>query len=331
MLMLASRFMAVFLTVGLLVSSHAVAQEKKKVTVLLDWAPTGMHAALHLAKQKGWYDAAGLNVEITDGKGSTGTIQQVAAGQYDVGFAHLGAMAAAVSNGLPVVSIACFMRASDYGLMVPADSGWKKLQDLKGKKVAVAAAAGVAAFFDPYLKASGLTRADFEVVSVDNSVLISTYTSGRADAAISTVAFFLPIVNKIRPSAGILMSEAGLNVPGYGFVVRKGDVDTNAQALRQLIEVNQKAWRYILDGHEDEAIDAVMSQRESLRLDRNIIAGQLKAHIPFFDTPATKGKAIGWQAESDWDVALKTMGTVGMVNATVKPNDMFTNKLIPTP
>lgn len=306
----------------------ADAQQKEKLSIELDWSPTGMHAGLHLAQQKGWYEAAGLTVQIADGKGSTGTIQHIAAGQYDVGFAGLGAMAAGVSNGMPLTSVACFQRASDYGLMVPANSPWQKLQDLKGKKIAMMSVAGVASFFDPYAKASGMSRNDFQIISVDPSVLMSTYNTGGSDAAVSTVAFFLPIVENVRPSKGILMSDAGLNVPGFGFVVRKQDVDAKASALRKLIEVNQKAWAYILASHEDEGVDAIMKERTDLRLDRNIMMGQLKAYMRFFDTPATKGKPIGWQAESDWVEAIAAMEGVGMVKPGLKPADVYTNKLI---
>lgn len=318
----------VALTVLLAIAEPAAAQQKEKLSIELDWSPTGMHAGLHLAQLKGWYDAAGLAVQIVDGKGSTGTIQHIAAGQHDVGFAGLGAMAAGVSNGMPVTSIACFQRASDYGLMVPADSPWQKLQDLKGKRIAMMSVAGVASFFDPYAKASGMSRSDFQVISVDPSVLMSTYNSGGSDAALSTVAFFLPIVANVRPSKGILMSDAGLNVPGFGFVVRRQDVDAKASALRKLIEVSQKSWAHILAGHEEEGVDAIMKQRADLRLDRNIMMGQLKAYLRFFDTPATKGKPIGWQAESDWVEAIKAMESVGMVKPGLKPADVYTNKLI---
>jgi ubiquinone/menaquinone biosynthesis C-methylase UbiE len=35
--------------------------------------------------------------------------------------------------------------------------------------------------------------------------------------------------------------------------------------------------------------------------------GQLKMYMPLFATPATKGRPLGWQAESDWQEALKSM------------------------
>jgi NitT/TauT family transport system substrate-binding protein len=141
------------------VAGPAAAQDNK-LKVMVDWSPHGMHAGLHLAKQKGWYQEAGLDVEILDGKGSTSTIQQVAAGQVDVGFAQLAAMAVARANGLELTSIACFVRAGDNGVMVPKGSGYKTMKDLEGKRVAYAASSTTGPFMDAFsrLRARAATR-----------------------------------------------------------------------------------------------------------------------------------------------------------------------------
>ncbi len=307
----------------------AAAQAAQKVVIATDFVPHGMHAGLFLAKHKGWFAQDGLDVEIQDGKGSATTIQQVAAGQLDIGFAQLGAMAPAISNGVPVISIMGFVRAGDNGLMVPADAGWTSLKDVKGKKIAVPAGSATAAFFDAFLKAGGVSRADYTIVNLDTSALVAAYTSGGVDAALSTVAYFAPIVEDKRPSKGILFSSVGLTVPGYGLVVRKSELDSRAGLFGRFVEVQQRTWKYIFEGHEDEAIDAEMAERAGARLDRKILMGQLKMYMPLFNTPATKGKPLGWQAESDWANALKAMKEVGMVKVDFKPADFYTNRFIP--
>ncbi len=72
------------------------------VTVATDWSPHGMVSGLLLAKQNGAFTAAGLDVDVLDGKGSTTTVQQVAAGQLDIGFGQLSSMAAAVPTAFPL-------------------------------------------------------------------------------------------------------------------------------------------------------------------------------------------------------------------------------------
>jgi hypothetical protein len=213
------------------------AAQDNKVRVMVDWSPHGMHAGLHLAKQKGWFQEAGLDVEVLDGKGSTATIQQVGAGQIDVGFAQLSAMAVARSNGVPLTSIACFVRAGDNGVMVPKGAGYKTMKDLEGKRVAYAAASTTGPFMDAFLKASGTSRDKMTLVNVDAASLVNIYTSGNVDAVSSTVAFFLPIVEATRPSEGILWADVGLRLPGYGLIVQQKAVGDRAAMLQKFVPV----------------------------------------------------------------------------------------------
>ena len=48
----------------------------------------------------------------------------------------------------------------------------------------------------------------------------------------------------------------------------------------------------------------------------------------YLDTAATKGKPMGWQAESDWQKTLEVMRSVGMVKPDIKPADVFSNAFI---
>jgi NitT/TauT family transport system substrate-binding protein len=317
---------ALVLTFAVLGSGLAYAQDK--ITIMVDWSPHGMHAGLHLAVVKGWFKEAGLNVEVLDGKGSGATIQQVAANKVDVGFAQLATMAAAISNGLPVTSIMCFVRAGDNGLLVPVDGNYHTLADLKGKKIAIPNGSGTAPFLDAFLQAGGVSRKDLQIVNVDAQSLVSTYTSGQVEGALSTVAFFAPIVADVRPSNGILFSNVGLRIPGYGLIVRKDAIEKRADVLAKIVAVNKRAWDYIFSGHEEEAVDAIMTERANVRPDRKVLLAQLKMYMQLFDTPATKGKPLGWQADEDWRSALKVMEEAGIVKAGWQTSTYYTNRFI---
>ena len=84
----------------------AVAQQPQKLTVRTDFPPWGMHAGLHLAVDNGSFKDAGLDVDVSDGKGSSLVMQQVTAGEIDIGWVQLGPMAAARGKGMPITSIA---------------------------------------------------------------------------------------------------------------------------------------------------------------------------------------------------------------------------------
>jgi NitT/TauT family transport system substrate-binding protein len=315
--------------VAVSVLAIGLASAQEKMTAQTDFSPHGMHAGLHLAVVKGWFKEAGLEVEVLDGKGSTSTIQQVAAGQIDVGFAQLAAMAGAVSNGLPVMSIMGLIRAGDNGVLFPRETGWKTVADLKGKRIAVPAGSATAFFVDAFFEAAKVPRSEVTIVNVDSSAMVSTYTVKGVDAVMSTVAFFQPIVEETRPSAGIYFSDVGLRIPGYGLLVRSEMVEKRADALTKFVAVQQRTWNYIFAGHEEEAVDAILQQRASMRLDKKVLLGQLKAYMPLFNTPDTQGKPIGWQSEKDWTSAIESMQKVNVVKPGMKPDSFFTNRFVP--
>jgi NitT/TauT family transport system substrate-binding protein len=317
------------ISTALLCGLAAAASAQEKVTILLDYSyPEGIHASLHLATEKGWYKEAGLDVEVKDGKGSVFTVQQIAAGQADIGLAQLPSMASGASNGMSVTSIMAFSRKGDNGLVVARDSGINTLADFKGKKLVSIAGGAVGPFIDPFLKAGGLARSDVNTVIVDGSALASTYTSGGADGIVTIAGYFIPTVEKVRPSKAILFSDVGLNLPGYGLIVHKSTLEKRPEVLRKIVEINQRAWAYMAAGHYDEGADAIVNQRASLRPDRESLAAQVTFYGGMIDTPATKGKPIGWQSETDWQEALRLMSEVGVLRDKVNAADMYTNKFI---
>ena len=107
--------------IGAFAFVFSAAAQAEPLTVRLDFIPVGFHAAMHLAKEKGWFAREGLEVDIQDGTGSLNTIQLVGSGQVDVGQVQLGVMAIAREKGVPVKSFAGFVRKSDLGVIVPRE------------------------------------------------------------------------------------------------------------------------------------------------------------------------------------------------------------------
>mgnify|MGYP001604929142 CR=1 FL=1 len=308
----------------------SLAQAADKLTVQTDWSPFGAHAGLFLAAQKGWFKDAGLDVTLLDGKGSATTIQQVGAGQLDVGFAQLATMATAIDKGMKVISIACYVRAGDNGVMMPVNGNIKTAKDLIGKRIVYASGSASASLLDAFFEKAGLKRSQMTLIGVDSSALPGTYIAGRADAAITTFAYFGPVIASKRPSNSISYSAVGIRVPSYGLVVRKDELTAKADILRRFVPVTIHAWNYIFAGHVDEAIAAIVAQRPNDRLDTKVMTGQLKNYMTLFNTPATKGKPIGWQSASDWKEAIADLKAADLIhNKTLKPADFYTNQFIP--
>lgn len=299
-------------------------QAQEKFSVRLDFSPWGVQAAMHLAKNKGWFREAGLDVDVQDGRGSGNTVQLVNAGQADIGQVQVGLVGSARAQGAKIKSIWNFQRRTDLCILVDKDAPLSKISELRGKKVIVFAASPWAPFIDTYLKVGGLVRDDLPVEVVDAAALWGTYVAKRADGLMSTVGSAIPIAAVSRPSKCLLGSDGGISFPSYGLVAREDTIANRGAALRRLIQVQQRAWEHLRTKPEDGAA-AIIAERPDARLDAKILIEQIKLTIDYFETPATKGKPIGWQAREDWEAALKSMETAGVVRPGWNTADYYTN------
>ncbi|MFQ6685926.1 ABC transporter substrate-binding protein, partial [Bordetella pertussis] len=261
----------------------AGAQAPEPLRVRLDWTPWGVQAAFHLAQQKGWYKQAGLDVTLEDSNGSVTTVQIVGGSdRFDLGHAALASMMIARDKGLPVKAVAVFARHSDIGLLVPADSGIAGPEQLKGRKVAYTAGSLEAPFIDAFLARGKLKKSDLELINVDAASKASTYAVGRADAAFSTIPFFLPVVSQNRPSRAVRFADFGLDMPSFGLFASEDKLRERGEAIGRFASVSARAWEYIYAGHEDEAVSAILAQRPQARLDRTVLRGQIDALRGYF-------------------------------------------------
>lgn len=312
---------------ALMIGFATTAGAQEKLTVRLDFSPWGVHAGMHLAQQKGWFEEAGLNVEVQDGRGSGNTLQLVNAGQVDVGQVQLGLLGAAREEGAKVRSFAGFQRKTDLCILVDKDSDTAEIADLKGKSLVVFAASPWAAYINDFLAAGGLEEGDAEVLFVDPAALWGTYTAGRADGLMSTIGSAIPVAEASRPSKCLMLDLAELYFPSYGLIASEDTITERGEELAKLVDVQQRAWTEIKENPQ-AGVDAILAMRPDAKLNPDVLRAQIQLTVDYFDTPATEGQPIGWQAEEDWEQALAGMEKIGLIATGWTTADYFTNDLV---
>ncbi|MGI8755873.1 MAG: ABC transporter substrate-binding protein [Acidimicrobiales bacterium] len=104
----------------------------RKLRVVLDWTPNTNHSGMYLARAKGWYRKAGLDVSFVE-PGDSSSLQLLAAGRGDVAVSVQEELIPARAEGLPVRSIAAVMPHNTSGLVSLAADGIVRPRDLEGK------------------------------------------------------------------------------------------------------------------------------------------------------------------------------------------------------
>ena len=124
------------LTCAFILSASAVFSADK-VTIQLKWVTQAQFAGYYVAKDKGFYDAEGLDVTIKPGGPDIAPAQVLAGGGADVMVDWMPSALAAREKGLPLVNIAQPFKSSGMMLTCRKDMGVNTTADLKGKTLGV--------------------------------------------------------------------------------------------------------------------------------------------------------------------------------------------------
>jgi NitT/TauT family transport system substrate-binding protein len=117
-------------------ASSATPSSARKISIGLGYIPDIQFAPFYVAKSKGYYTAAGLDVTFNHGI-VPDLIGSMIAGKSDFVFASGDEMLVARDKQLKVIDVASIFQKYPVSLIIPADSPVKTLSDLKGHSIGV--------------------------------------------------------------------------------------------------------------------------------------------------------------------------------------------------
>ena len=107
----------------------------QKVTVLLDWQLSPVHAPLILAKQLGFYKDAGLDCMFITPSNPSDQPKMVAAKKVDFALYSPDKTLKAIEDGLPIRHCGTLIKSPLAALAVLKNSPIQRIEDLKGKTI----------------------------------------------------------------------------------------------------------------------------------------------------------------------------------------------------
>lgn len=180
------RRVATVAAVSAMMTGGAMAAEKM---IYLFPAPDFLPAftPFQVAKAKGYYADAGLDVEFRIGKGGADVAKQVAVGNADLGGGIGDTPIIVRANGLPVKGVALLGGKALTQIVIRNDADASDMAGLKGKKI------GVMAFQDTTyynllaaLQSAGLSKDDVDIQAVGPAGMVQLMISGDLDAISGT-------------------------------------------------------------------------------------------------------------------------------------------------
>ena len=183
-----------------------------KITIMGDWLPWASQGPIITARDEGYYEQEGLDVELISPPNPEDTLKLVGAGKIEFAYTYVPEVLMSHEAGVPIISVAALHFNLVNGLDIPGDGSITKPADLRGKIVAVSNLPSTRAEVKTLLESAGLTEDDVTLVD-PGFAGFTMFLEGKVDAnwGLSNVD---PVI--LNP----MLEEAGK--PGMRLLVRTG-------------------------------------------------------------------------------------------------------------
>jgi NitT/TauT family transport system substrate-binding protein len=273
------------------------AGETRAVTIGLSFVPNIQFAPYYIAKEKGFYSEAGLDVSFNHHGVGADLFAALVAGQETMMMAGGDELLQARGRDVPLVYVAEVYTQYPVSLIVPADSDIQSIADLRGKRVGIPGAYGANYLgLLALLDSAGLTEADITVESV-GFTQAAALLSGRVDAVMG-----------YSNNEPIQISKAGTEVRTFpvsevqplvsnGLIAPESLLEGDPDLVRAVVTATLRGVQYALD-HPDEAVEIAKQYVPTLvdAQQAQDARAVLDATLPMWQPADGRSDPEAWQA-----------------------------------
>ena len=301
----------------------------KKVTFVLDWTPNTNHTGLYVALEKGWFEEAGLDVEVVQPP-EGGAEMLVGSGKAQFGVSFQDSMAPAIigENALPITAVAAVIQHNTSGIVSRKGEGMDTPKGLEGKQYATWDSPVELAMMEAVVEADG---GDFDKVTLIPSTVtdeVSALQSKSVDAIWIFYAW-----------AGIACEVADLDIDYFAFadidpvfdyytpVIVAGNefLKNEPETAKAFLAALAKGYEFAIQNPK-EAADILMKAAPELESNKELVYASQEYLAEQYTADAAQWgvfDADRWNGFYNW------LNDNDLVESDIPENTGFTNDYLP--
>jgi NitT/TauT family transport system substrate-binding protein len=280
-------------------------------------------AGFYVARDKGYYRQAGLNVVLEGGLGSFSNVQLVAAGKSDIAHVASPALLQAVAQGAKIKMIASFIQILGSGIIAKPEI--KTVQDFCGKTMGAFNFDITSTLFPAYARAAHISPSCVKVELSTLGNAVQSMLAGKFDLVPGLGWAEVPSAK----AAGLKFNyfpyaKAGLNFIGPGLVVNEGWLanPANLKAATAFAVASARGWQYA-EQHPAEA--AAIVEKAEPTLNQSWTLAIEKVMPGYNYTVRTRGRALGRMNLLDWQDTVRAAVNTGLLKQSLPAASLFQN------
>ena len=317
---------------ALLATLSFASAQTQTVRLALDWVPNTNHTGIYVALANGWYEEAGVDVQILP-YSSVSPEVLVANGRAEVGVSSTESVLGAAAAGEPVVSVAAMLSTNTAALAVLEDSGVTRPRELDGKVYAAFGAPWEIPAIAAVLRRDGgdgrFRSAVLNVAGFD------ALLAGRADF-VWIFRGWQGVQAELEGVGLTLFNFSEYGVPDYYtpvLIASPDGVATNAEALRAFLQATARGYIYAAE-NPAEAAELLLGAAPAGSFPNPELVRRSQALVSSFYI--ADGRAWGEQRPDYWrgfpELLLNANvfeGASETVRTAVEGGSLYTNALLP--
>lgn len=319
--MLKRSALVTLLVVGALFSTAQAQDDLIEINYLTSFSTFGRDAYAYVAKEMGFFEEAGLDVNINPGSGTVSVMQLIAAGTADFGPGDAATAFIAIANeGLDLKAVAAVQQNTLAAVIALESSGIATPQDLAGRTFADAAGSTNRILLPAYADAAGFDDSTVEFVAAAPPDLPRLLASGTVDF----IGQFVVGRSLIETAAGepaVILPYSDYLPDLYGnmIIARNEMIEEQPEVVEAFIGALMRGLQYSID-HPEETGEILVNSVDGQNAE--IAANEVEIMHDFVLPPDYDG-AIGAIDAAKVQAMIDMLTEAGAITTEVSAEDVF--------
>lgn len=299
-------------------------KELEKVTVVLDWTPNTNHTGLYVAKENGYFEDEGLDVNIIM-PGEAGADQLVASGKAQFGVGYQEGVTQARIQGVPLVSIAAVIQHNTSGFASPVAKNIVTPKDFEGKSYGGWGSPVEESIIDSLMKTE---NADVNKVNIVNIGDADFFTAIKKDIDFTWIYYaWTGIEAELRGEKINMMylTDYSEKLDYYTPVLTTNEkmISNNPDVVKAFVKAASKGYEYAIETPEESADILIKAVPD---LDPELVKESQKWLATKYQDDAARW---GEQKLEIWENYASWMLENGLLEKELDAKKAFTNEFLP--
>lgn len=273
-----------------------------------------------VARDKGWYKQAGIDLKIIPPPTVADTVKFLGTGRADIGFTTILDVIFAKAQGAPITSIGAYSQSNNWGLI--GRQGEKfTVASLKGKTIGIYNDAWTKAQLSIMLQSAHLTLNDVKMVAAASDV-VPLLLAKKVDVATGVTNAEASEVRTVGKQKPFMLLAKDYGVPNSPIWLIGGNtswLQKNPAVAKTWFQVTKRAlnWSIANPKAAVQMFEKAYPKAESFAY----ALDQWKATIPLFKAPGGPFS----QTDKQWSALLPALVKQKLITKALPPKSYYTN------